>query len=70
VEFPIEDEFIVDGFHVPAIEGVLDVLVGRLGATLFWHNGPSWLNKGVIKGLTIMNPEAVTFPQPPTKGME
>ena len=48
---PAVDVLIVAGLHVPVMP-LLEV-VGNGGAALFWHNGPTGVNAGVICGLMV-----------------
>ena len=49
---PIVEVLIVAGLHVPAMPFV--ETAGSEGATLFWHNGPTWLRVGVTCEVTVM----------------
>ena len=53
VVVPTADVLIVAGDHVPVIPFV-DV-PGNVGAVLFWHSGPIWVNVGVISEVITMS---------------
>ena len=46
MKVPATVVLIDDGFHVPVIPS--SDIPGKVGGIEFWHNGPIWLNIGVI----------------------
>lgn len=46
---PMLEVLIDDGFHVPVMAGKLVELVGKVGATLFKHNGPIAAKLGIME---------------------
>ena len=66
VVVPIADVFIIAGLHTPVIP-LLEV-VGSVGATAFWHNGPICVNVGIICDVITMS-IVVTAPHCPAFGV-
>jgi hypothetical protein len=49
----VADVLITAGFQVPFM--ALFEVPGRAGGTEFWHNGPIWVNAGVILEVTSIS---------------
>jgi hypothetical protein len=57
----------VAGLHVPVI--ALFELPGREGANEFWHNGPIWVNVGMMEGGITTIVREVVVAQSPAVGV-